>query len=298
MGMNKIIVFGEVLFDEIGSSSVLGGAPFNVLWNLKTLGENPLFISRVGKNDRGPEIIETIKNWDLETKGIQVDSEHPTGISKVTFELGDPRYDILPDCAYDFIDTKKSLAAINSQKEPLLYHGTLALRNGVSASTLKAIKEKVKGKVFLDLNLRSPWWNRGELDQIMKGADYLKCSESELFSLLGTGISGSSFLRAGAMRILKKYNLEYIIISRGARGAFLITNDDIYMQCKPPQVEIVDTVGAGDAFCSVLLKGIIEKWPIKDIIERATTFASRICEIKGATTEDLSFYENILKNWT
>jgi fructokinase len=61
---------------------------------------------------------------------------------------------------------------------------------------------------------------------------------------------------------------------------------------KPTEaITVVDSVGAGDAFAAMLVAGLIKKWRPAEILERASLFASRVCEIKGAIPESATFYE-------
>ncbi|MGD9384723.1 MAG: PfkB family carbohydrate kinase, partial [Desulfobacterales bacterium] len=55
----------------------------------------------------------------------------------------------------------------------------------------------------------------------------------------------------------------------------------------------VDTVGAGDAYSSMLAIGIIKGWDPEKMLSMASMFASRICEIRGAIPESQEFYEPI-----
>ena len=74
------LIFGEVLFDRFpDGSEVLGGAPFNVAWNLCGLGRAPLLMSRVGEDERGDRILGAMREFGMDCGGIQRDPEHPTG---------------------------------------------------------------------------------------------------------------------------------------------------------------------------------------------------------------------------
>ena len=75
-----LVVFGEVLFDVFpGGEAVLGGAAFNVAWNLQGLGLAPLFVSRVGADELGRRVLDAMASWGMETRGVEVDSSRPTG---------------------------------------------------------------------------------------------------------------------------------------------------------------------------------------------------------------------------
>jgi fructokinase len=62
-------------------------------------------------------------------------------------------------------------------------------------------------------------------------------------------------------------------------------------------VQAVDPVGAGDAFASVVLLGLLHDWPLKTALERAQHFASRIVGRQGATVDDPAFYAEFSEAW-
>lgn len=76
MTNQSVIIFGEVLFDCFPDGNViLGGAPFNVAWNLQAFGLSPLFISRIGDDSYGITIKEAMQNWGMDLRGLQLDLE-------------------------------------------------------------------------------------------------------------------------------------------------------------------------------------------------------------------------------
>ena len=71
-----------------------------------------------------------------------------------------------------------------------------------------------------------------------------------------------------------------------------MTPDNKLYQISPSQTtSVVDTVGAGDAFCSVLILGILKQWDVSTTLQRAQEFTSQIVGIQGATTFEQSFYD-------
>ena len=127
MKNQSVIIFGEVLFDCFPDGNiVLGGAPFNVAWHLQAFGVSTLFISRIGDDYYGNNIKEAMQNWGMDLSGLQLDSEHPTGVVNVNFINNEPHYEIVENSAYDFIQSSR-LPSL--KKDAILYHGTLALRS-------------------------------------------------------------------------------------------------------------------------------------------------------------------------
>jgi len=286
------LIFGEVLFDCFPDGrEVLGGAPFNVAWNLQAFGIAPLFISRVGNDLPGRRIREQMASWHMDTSGLQTDSSRPTG--KVQIELVDdePRFAILPNQAYDFISPLKTSI---KGRASFLYHGSLALREKVSRSTLYDLKHKYACPVFIDVNLREPWWNSQLVHSLIENAAWVKMNEDELKKLFPD--LGS--LEKGCLLLLERYNLDAVFITRGGRGAAaFIRGGDIFTIEPLAGTLIVDTVGAGDAFSSVILLGLTNSWPMETILKRAQQFASAVVGLRGAVSEDSRFYLPFITRW-
>jgi fructokinase len=286
------IIFGEVLFDCFPDGSVvLGGAPFNVAWHLQAFGMDPVFISRVGDDALGYRIRDTMHGWEMDTSGLQLDSAHPTGKVEIRFIAGEPEYDIIDQQAYDFIDAG---AMPPLQEGAVLYHGSLALRNAVSRSALEEIRRLYAPCVLVDVNLRNPWWQHDAILQMLEGGNWVKLNEHELTLLVHQDADPASAM----MQLLQDYGLQLLIVTRGAAGAVALTAAGEEYQIAPRDVaQVTDTVGAGDAFTSVVLLGQAQNWPLPLLLERAQQFASAIVGVRGATVNEAAFYRPFIQDW-
>jgi fructokinase len=291
---NKLrpLIFGEVLFDRFpDGSSVLGGAPFNVAWHLQAFAALPLFISRVGDDFLGHQVIASMHEWGMDTSGLQLDPKHPTGTVDVSFEQGEPHYAIVENRAYDFIDVDL-LPPLHETGS--LYHGSLVLRSVVTGLALQGIKEQRQIPVFVDLNLRAPWWDLVVIEQIMADAHWLKLNAEELAQI----VTYEFDMITRAHAFFSRSALQYLCITRGSAGAIILSAERTRLQVQPnKEIPVVDTVGAGDAFCSVLLLGQHRNWPLPKTLERAQQFASAIVGIKGATIKNREFYQPFIDAW-
>jgi fructokinase len=287
------VIMGEVLFDSFpDGTEVLGGAPFNVAWHLQAFGENPLFISRVGNDPLGETIRTAMEKWGMTTAGLQVDSNHPTGTVKVHLRDNEPTFEIVADRAYDHIsaDMLPSVTACS-----LLYHGSLALRNAESRTTLNRLKHTLQSAIFVDINLRPPWWKKDAVYALLKEADWVKLNGEELRLLT---IEGRDDDERAAM-LQKQCEIDLLFVTHGSEGASVRTADGNTLEVKPVRnLEVVDTVGAGDAFASVLLLGLMNEWPLRLTMERAQSFATAIVGVRGATVMDRAFYKSFLEEWS
>ena len=288
----RAMIFGEVLFDCFpDGSQVLGGAPFNVAWHLQAFGQQPCVISRVGNDPLGRVILKAMQDWGMTYSDLQTDPTHPTGAVQVRFKDHEPSFEITAERAYDFIDAHGLPTDTNCS---VLYHGSLALRHDVSRAALAKLKQKLSAPIFVDVNLRPPWWEREYVLSLLQDADWVKLNADELSALtLGDGDIASQ-----AEALQTTHDLQHLFVTQGSEGAFARTSEGATYEIQPTRnLKIVDTVGAGDAFASVLLLGLTNEWPLELTMERAQAFASALVGVRGATVSDRSFYTPFLKTW-
>lgn len=296
------IVYGEVLFDcfEDGSS-VLGGAPFNVAWHLQGFGLAPLFVSRVGEDALGEKVLEAMAGWGMATDGVQRDPDYPTGQVTVALTNGQPRFDIRANQAYDHIQMEPVLQLFAAEAPSLLYHGTLIARSPRSAATLNALRDPAHNvPVFVDVNLRPPWWQHSDLEEGLRMARWAKLNDEELAALLEVSpesLHDAASIRESAAEARNRFELEMLVVTRGADGAVLLSRHGIWNAPAAPVEKLVDTVGAGDAFSAVTLLGLMNGWPPREILMRALQFASALCSQRGATAADPDLYARHLEAW-
>lgn len=284
---HPVVVFGEVLFDNFPDGrSVLGGAPFNVAWSLNGFGRKPLFVSAVGEDGNGLAIREQMAAWEMEDRSLQLDPEHATGEVHVTIEDDEPSYEICENRAWDFIHDEGVAAG------GILYHGLLALRSESSHATFEAIARRSTAQRFFDINLRPPYVDQDVLNKWIHNTDWLKLNIDELRSILDA--PAITFENCGQFidQLREDYSVANVVLTGGSSGAIL-RGDYGNAVCMPaPQPDpFIDTVGAGDAFSAATIEGILRGLPADAIVQTASRFAARVCGLRGATTNNLTFYE-------
>lgn len=293
-GKSRPVIFGEVLFDRFpDGGDILGGAPFNVAWNLRMLGADPLFVGAVGNDDLGQRVRAAMIGAGLDTSGLQVTPDAPTGTVQVMLESGEPSYDILADQAYDRVDAD-ALEALIPDPIPLLYHGTLALRAESSRGACNWLTGRARRR-FVDVNLRQPWYRAEGVLDLIRGADFVKLNLDELRELA----PGADDAERVAGLIERAGIGEAVILTAGADGAGIHTPGGArFQQAAPHLVDLQDPVGAGDAFASVVMLGVLEGWSWPVTLERALGFAAAVCTLQGATSSDPAFYASARRLWS
>ena len=293
------LVFGEALFDHFPDGTrVLGGAPFNVAWHLRGLGAHPLTVTAVGNDDEGVEVRRRMEKWGMSSTGVQVDPERATGRVTATIEDGSPRFDISADQAWDAIDADRACEALAGSTVALLYHGTLAIRGTASSAALQALIDATGARTFVDLNLRAPWWTRERVLLPLAHASWVKLNDEELGILTSRSVGTRQQCEDAAVAFAREYSVGRVVVTRGERGAIaVIEARDVLMTDAVSVPDVVDTVGAGDAFSAVLCLGIMQGWGVEESLERAARFAADVCRVRGATTPDRSLYDSHLETW-
>ena len=303
--MSRIAVFGEILVDQFDSGiSVIGGAPFNVARHLAAFGHAPLMLSAVGQDAAAQLIMGELERYGMRREGVQVRPSHPTGVVDVrTDPGGGHQFFIRTGSAWDAIEEAPASAAMRGLAAGgWLYSGTLALRHAVSRATGLALLRNHQGSKYLDLN-----WREGHVSptvalQAVQLADVLKVNEEELTMLGGwLGLQdGHGDVESRAKFVLRQLRLKMLLVTRGAAGALAFDSAGERTGCDGGgrDVQLVDTVGAGDAFSAVMLAGLLRGWDVATALARAAEFASHICEVRGAVPADLAAYQQWTASWT
>lgn len=288
------LIVGEVLFDHFPDGrSVLGGAPFNVAWNLRGLGMSPLMITAVGDDLEGEQVTEKMQAWGLPIAGVQTSPLLPTGKVVVTLDGSEPEYDLLDQRAYD--DIRYPDPAIDFGDYRMLYVGSLAYRHETSRATIRRLMHRSGLPKFVDINIREPWFSRESGEQLLEGAAAAKLNISELAWLADAACESPDQVPPVANKFRDKFGIDRCFVTCGGSGAVAVDSDGEASFAKsPPPDPMVDTVGAGDAFAAATIYGLCHDWPLDKTLRGAVRFASRACTLRGATSEDPAHYSALV----
>lgn len=292
------LVFGEALFDHFPDGTrALGGAPFNVAWHLKGFKAEPLLVTRIGRDAEGREIQLRMGEWGMDPVGVQLHPDRPTGKVTVESEGGETRFRIEDRQAYDEIEAGELPDHDAVTEADLLYHGTLAMRSPVSRESLTLLREAADAPVLVDINLREPWWTRDTVAWALEKAHWAKMNGHEAASLAGIQADDEEAIFEAAERIRERHVIGHLIVTLGSRGALGLHAGGTVRQAGAEVADLVDTVGAGDAFSAVVALGIHLAWPMDLILRRASSFAADICRVRGATQRDPELYARHRRRW-
>lgn len=288
------LIVGEVLIDQFPDGrGILGGAPFNVAWNLRGFGMAPTMVTSVGDDETGAKIRRRMDEWGMSTAGLQTSDRLPTGLVEVTVDNGEPTYNLLADRAYDDIHYPDALLADGGFG--MLYVGSLAYRAEPSRTTIRRLMAESGLAKFVDINIRRPWFTLDMAGELLQDATWTKLNNHELAELSGVACDTPQQAPAAVEELRKRFHGKNFFVTCGAEGACAVDDQgEVAFAKSPPPEPMVDTVGAGDAFAAACIAGVIQRKPLGETMEAAVAFASKTCTLQGATTTDRDHYAGLV----
>jgi fructokinase len=288
----KVIVgLGELLWDMLPEGKQLGGAPANFSVMAARLGNRAVIASRLGSDKLGREARQYLAPLPAELDLIQEDPKHPTGSVGVTLTAGQAEYVIHEPVAWDFLEFTPQWKALAAQADAVCF-GTLAQRQPVSRKTIHAFLAATRRecvRVF-DVNLRKPFYTRGVLEDSLAKATILKLNDAEMPQVLAllrldadgaAGALDASALRKGARALIEAFPLQMVCVTMGGSGSLLVTPESFDQHPGIP-VEVVDTIGAGDAFTAALTSYYLRSAPLAVVNEAGNRWGSWVASHAGA----------------
>ena len=292
-----VVGLGELLWDCFHDSRRPGGAPANVAFQAGQLGCDGVVCSRVGKDALGDELIEFLTRQGLDTKHVQRDAHHPTGTVTIDTSRADhPQYTIHEQVAWDYIQYDSTLAALMESASAVCF-GSLAQRGEVSRGSIqKALAQTADDcLVVCDVNIRQDWYTPAALDESLRASRLVKLNDAEvplLADVLGLHCNGEvEFCRA----VQERYDVEAVCVTQGHRGCLLVDGDQV-VDSPGVKIELVDAVGAGDAFTAAWITARLAGRPAEQQAALANRIGAMVASRAGAMPQLKKEFGEILRS--
>lgn len=285
----SITAIGEILWDVYPDQKRLGGAPFNFIYHIFKIIGNANFISSVGNDEYGNEILTFLRSIGFDTRTIDVNEHYPTGTVKVELDKNKaPCFTISSECSFDHLLLNKTSLNVFQNETDILYFGTFTTRKGTSRDTVLSLLNHPGKKYFCDLNLRHDFYTKEFIEKTLTTCNVIKLNEYELAKLRDFFALPESNTSA-IEKIMDEFNIDLVGLTLGADGAELYRKNekDVY---KMSSCQIIDTLGAGDAFAAILCLGYLKNLPLHEINKLANEFALDICMVNGALPKEDKIY--------
>lgn len=275
-----VVGIGELLWDQFPTGKTAGGAPINFVYHASRLGAEGFAISAIGDDDNGHEILN-----ELDTNSIRylIDKvPYPTGTVDVKLkEDGIPEYTITERVAWDHMSPTAGAVDLAEQADAICF-GTLGQRSLQSRETIQAILSFAPDTAYrlFDINLRQHYYDKVLIEESLYLANVLKMNEEEMFQLKDLfGLNGSG--EEIVFWFMKNYNLKMVVLTGGSSYSAVYTPQES-STLPTPKVEVVDTVGAGDAFSAALIMSLLNGSRLEEAHQYAVKIAAFVCSNKGA----------------
>ena len=281
---------GSTLEDMSSFAKYLGGSSANIAYGCAKLGLKSAMLTRVGDEHMGRFVRKELARVDVDVSHVITDKERLTGLvilgiqDKETFPLIFYR----KDCADMALDIKDFTAEFIASSKALLITGTHFSSANTYSASMKAIEyaKAANTKVIVDIDYRPVLWGLtglgdGEsrfvssedvsqhLQTILPYCDVIVGTEEEIH------IAGGSEDTITALKQIRKLSSTIIVLKLGPLGCTVITSDIPDSSAnleviKGNQVEILNVLGAGDAFMSGFLRGYLRN----ESLEKSATYAN------------------------
>ena len=273
-------VGAKILMEELVLT--IGGGGTNSAVSLARLGHKVAFVGKIGSKYNSNRVIHQLKKEKVNTSLIIRSKTGRTGYSIV---LDSKKHDrtILAfrgsnnDLGFNEINLKK-------MKTKWFYFSSLL---GKSYKTLEKIANYAsKNNIKITFNISSYLAKKGKkyLKNILRKTNILVLNKDEAHILIGKGRIEV------LLKNLNKLGPEIVAITDGKNGVYVYNNNTIYFG-KPNNIKIVETTGAGDAFASSFLCGIIRKNDIEFAMKLGITNAESVIQYHGAKEKLLTYNE-------
>jgi fructokinase len=278
-----VVGLGEILWDLLPGGKVLGGAPANFAYHAAALGARGAVVSAVGADALGTEILDKLSSLRLNISHVNVDPDRPTGTVAVRLDgAGVPSYVIHEGVAWDYISQTDSALEL-ARRADVVCFGTLGQRSPVSRATIRQFLASTRPEALrvFDINLRQHFYDVEVIRESLANANMLKLNDQEL-PVVAHLLELPPAEQPALTGLLAQFPLNLIALTRGPHGSSLYTRES-HSSYPGVSGELVDTVGAGDAFTAALVMGWFHGHDLDRINATANRVASYVCSQPGAT---------------
>ena len=284
-----ILGIGELLWDLLPDGPRLGGAPANFTVMAGRLGSHAAILSRIGRDELGRHAIDRLDPMPVDTSCLQIDPLHETGRVTVSFSGGQPAYTIHQPAAWNFMELSNEWVALAERASAICF-GSLAQQTAESRQTIQTLVAQTSDsciRVF-DVNLRAPFFSGEVIQESLELASVLKMNDEEVpqvLSLLGLPPQEeheTDRLHVAADHLLEEFpTLDLVVVTRGSHGSLLVRREQ-WSEHPGFRVQVVDPVGAGDAFTAAITYYMLRGADLETLNEAGNRWGAWLASQSGA----------------
>jgi len=285
---------GTHLEDVETFGKFLGGSPINVAVAAARHGRRTAVITRTGRDPFGTFIHQALRDLDVDDRFVSGVDGLPTPITFCeifppdSFPLYFYRYPVAPD-----LQIQASEIDLGAVRSASVYWSTVTGLSADPSRTAHFAAWDARGReplTILDLDYRPVFWDdpdqaRSQIERALSKVTIAVGNLQECEVAVG-----ESDPDRAAEALLDK-GIELAIVKQGPKGVLARTRNQ-RVEVEPVQVEVVNGLGAGDAFGGALCHGLLAGWPLERVIRFASVagaiVASRLeCSTAMPTTREV-----------
>ncbi len=264
---------GETLHAE-DLKTAAGGKGANAAVACSRLGVRTFLVGRVGSDDLGRSLRESLLENGVDTSGVGTDSGSPSGVALILLEAGGKNRIIAARGANARVGHEEVAAACRLLASVSAVHMSL----GIPVETVVAVARAARAKGVLSvLDAGPPAPLPAELFALV---DVISPNQTEAEMLTGVTVTGAQSARSAAERLIQMGARE-VVIKLGGQGAYWLGPGGEKFALSFP-ISPVDTTAAGDSFTACLTVSLARGLPMPVALERANAAGALACLRMGA----------------
>lgn len=276
---------GETVVASVFNKSY-GGKGANQAVAVSKLGGRAIMVCKLGGDEGGRELLDNFLRAGVETKWIVKDPETPSGMAFITVDRNGENSIVLYTGANMKLESSDVEKAIEGIKEADIVVTQLE----IPISTVRKTAE-ISKKLNLPFILNPAPASKEDISDILKMVDVLCPNRAEAQALTGEKIESLEDARKSVRKLLS-LGPGCVVLTLGSWGALLCTGDGEKL-FPAPEVEVVDTTGAGDAFVGALAFALARGNSEEESV-RFATLAAAISVTKDGTQAGLPTLEEVI----
>lgn len=247
---------------------ITGGKGANQAVAAARLGRNVAFIGRLGDDENGRTLRAALIAEEIDTTFISISPETPSGVALISVAAdGDNTIVVSPGA-----NTALSSADIARANSVLQQAAVTLVQLEVPLAAVAAVLEHANGLVVLN---PAPAPRQPLEKELLAKVDVLVPNQTELALLTGYATEDQPIDAATAAQLARELPCEVVVVTLGALGALLVTDNQI-KHFEAPKVNPIDSSAAGDSFCAAIADALVRH----ETIDAAVSWAVQV----GAAT--------------
>ena len=257
---------GCPITDVRSFDAYVGGCPTNVSVGTRRLGLRSALLTAVGDDEVGDFVTTFLERERVDTQFIPRKRGRRTSAVILTIQPPDrfPLTFYRDNCADRALTIDDVARAPVGDSRVVFLTGTgLSHEPARDATFAAAATARAAGvPLVVDIDYRADQWESapafaGQLQRLLRSATMAVGTEEEI-----AAASGSSDAARGAAAMLES-GIDALVLKRGARGATVLRAQSPPADVAPFPIEVLNVLGAGDAFASGFLYGYLQGWPLE-----------------------------------